>query len=359
LRKFEAGSPKYSLLQNFQLPTSSYNSPYKFLKNFHTSPDLHLHFYSYLKFSLKILNILRLINKDLNQLWLQGRHWKPSFKSETYFKPFKLFKTMARQKGIIKIKGSLGGITFYQKNGQDFSRVSNGPSKERIATDPAFKRTRENNQEFAGASAAGKAMRLGLQGFVAEMADSTLSSTLIKLFRTMINRATTGVRGERPIMIIPNKDLLVDFNFDKSTHFDSVFLAPFSVAVDATRTQVTFSIPDFDTANSVNAPQGATHIRLIGTASVLSSFSFNVNTKKYEATDPDGNTLNSFGVSGLIPIGSMVGGDTIITDVVMPATPISVDSGLLACIAIEFYQMVAGNPYLLSSNNCMKVVDVF
>jgi hypothetical protein len=266
---------------------------------------------------------------------------------------------MARQKGIIKIKGSLGGITFYQKNGQDFSRVTNGPSKERIATDPAFKRTRENNQEFAGASAAGKAMRLGLQGYVAEMADSTLTSTLLKLFRTMIDRATTGVRGERSIMIVPNKDLLVDFNFNKSLHFDSIFMAPFSAAVDATRTQVSFSIPDFNTANCLHAPQGATHIRLIGTASVLSSFTFNVSTKKYEATDPAGNIQHSYGLSGLLPIGSMAGGTTTITTIVMPPSPISVDSGLVACIAIEFYQMVAGNPYLLSSNNCMKVVDVF
>ncbi|HXA01671.1 MAG TPA: hypothetical protein VNW99_06770 [Cytophagaceae bacterium] len=59
-------------------------------------------------------------------------------------------------------------------------------------------------------------------------------------------------------------------------------------------------------------------------------------------------------MSGLLPIGSMMGGTTTITTIVMSPVPILVDSGLLACIAIEFYQMVAGSPYLLSSNNCMK-----
>src|SRR4051812_43587425 len=115
---------------------------------------------------------------------------------------------MARQKGIIRIKGSLGGITFYQQEGESFSRETNGPSKEKIANDPAFKRTRENNSEFTAATYAGKAMRVGLQTYIQEMSDSRVTSSLMKVFRTMLSRATTGNRGQRPITILPNKDLL-------------------------------------------------------------------------------------------------------------------------------------------------------
>ncbi len=185
------------------------------------------------------------------------------FKSETYINPTKLFKVMARQKGIIRIKGSLGGITFYQQEGENFSRETNGPSKEKIATDPAFKRTRENNQEFAGYAVAGKALRQGLQAYLDVMSDSRVTSALMKQFRTMINRSTSGVRGQRPINVVTFKDLLVGFDFNRFTLFNSVFMAPYTLVTNAGRTNATLTVPDFNIANSIHAPQGATHFKII------------------------------------------------------------------------------------------------
>jgi hypothetical protein len=39
---------------------------------------------------------------------------------------------MGRQVGLIKIKGNIGGVSFYKSDGQDLARVANGPSKEKI-----------------------------------------------------------------------------------------------------------------------------------------------------------------------------------------------------------------------------------
>jgi hypothetical protein len=266
---------------------------------------------------------------------------------------------MARQKGIIRIKGSLGGITFYQQEGDNFSRVTNGPSKEKIANDPAFKRTRENNSEFAGATIAGKGMRIGLQTFIQEMSDSRVTSSLMKVFRTMITRATTGNRGQRPITVLPNKDLLVGFNFNNAVHLDSVFQAPFTAVANAGRNAVTITIPDFNTANAIHALSGTTYFKMVGTASVLSSYIFNATTKKYEASDLANNTLNASAVSALIPIGANVGSIITLAPTITPAPVMVATSGLVACLGIEFYQLVNGFPYLLAASNCMKVVNVF
>ncbi|MFN0729367.1 hypothetical protein [Polaribacter gochangensis] len=58
---------------------------------------------------------------------------------------------MAKQKGFIKLKGSLGGLTFYESGGKDIVKTTGGIDKSRIDNDPNFKRTRENMSEF-GAS---------------------------------------------------------------------------------------------------------------------------------------------------------------------------------------------------------------
>lgn len=56
---------------------------------------------------------------------------------------------MARQTGLIKLKGSIGNVTFYTTVAGDLARQKGGIDAERIATDPAFQHTRENGSELA------------------------------------------------------------------------------------------------------------------------------------------------------------------------------------------------------------------
>jgi hypothetical protein len=265
---------------------------------------------------------------------------------------------MAKQKGIIKIKGSLGGITFYQSNGQDLSRTTNGPSKSKINNDPAFARTRENNQEFAGATAAGKALRMGLVQDFDEMADTIATARIMKMCKAAMSRAA-GVRGQRPFQPVTFKDVFVNFPFSEAVSFDSIFLAPYSTVVNAGRTQVTMTIPDFNAGNSIHAPSGATHFKVINLISVLSQYTFNTTTKKYEATDAANNTKNGFAASGFIPLGTSVGAVTTIVAAITPAPVMIPVSALISCVGIEFYQLVSGTQYLLASSNAMKIKDVF
>ena len=55
---------------------------------------------------------------------------------------------MARQKGIIKLKGSIGDVSFYKTKDGYLAREKSGVDKDRIKNDPAFQRTRENGAEF-------------------------------------------------------------------------------------------------------------------------------------------------------------------------------------------------------------------
>lgn len=70
---------------------------------------------------------------------------------------------MARQKGIITIEGTLGNITFFKSQDGYMAREKGGVSAEKIASDPAFERTRENNAEFGRAGKASKLLRTSVK----------------------------------------------------------------------------------------------------------------------------------------------------------------------------------------------------
>jgi len=57
---------------------------------------------------------------------------------------------MASQDGIFKIKGTLGGVTFYKTKDGHLAREKGGIDKKRMAKDPAFKRTVKTEVNLAG-----------------------------------------------------------------------------------------------------------------------------------------------------------------------------------------------------------------
>lgn len=88
---------------------------------------------------------------------------------------------MAQQKGIIKIEGTLGDLTFYKSQDGHLVKSKGGVSAERIATDPTFARTRENGQEFANAAKAGKLLRDAFRVMMLTASDGRVTSRLTKL----------------------------------------------------------------------------------------------------------------------------------------------------------------------------------
>ena len=79
---------------------------------------------------------------------------------------------MSKQKGIIKLVGNIGGMSFYTSGGEYLARTAGGPTKERIATGANFVRTRENNAEFGGSAKVGKAFRTALSSVIQTMGGS-------------------------------------------------------------------------------------------------------------------------------------------------------------------------------------------
>ena len=107
---------------------------------------------------------------------------------------------MARQKGIIKLKGTIGDITFYKTMDGHLARGKGGIEASRIQNDPNFQRTRENNSEFGRAGAAGKLLRTAFRTMLQTATDTRMVSRLTKDMVAVVKADATSIRGQRNVL---------------------------------------------------------------------------------------------------------------------------------------------------------------
>lgn len=265
---------------------------------------------------------------------------------------------MSKQKGIVKLEGNLGGISFYVSDGKYLARVANGPSKERIANDSAFKRTRENNKEFGGSARAAKALRLSMGGLIQTMAGSRFVSQLTALFKSINLKSTTGTRGKRPIRASEHKAMLKNVEFNKKISFNTVFSAPFTLSNSVDRNEGVITLGAFTPDNVVNAPSGATHFKMVSAIGVISDYLHDDGTNSYEPIVPDQDALGATDFSSMLPLDQNVS-SLVLTATLAGAPVIDAECTVIQTLGIEFYQKVGTDFYLLAQDNAMKIVNAF
>lgn len=168
---------------------------------------------------------------------------------------------MAQQSGIIKLKGTLGGISFYKTSDGYLAREKGGVSAQRIASDPAFQRTRENNAEFSTAGKAGKLVRNALQVLLQNAKDKRCVGRLTRVLLSVVKTDAGNARGERKVQD-GNMRFLHDFDFNENGKLGSTFFTPFVSALDRTTGDLSLQIDSYQAAVRIAAPQGTTHYRL-------------------------------------------------------------------------------------------------
>jgi hypothetical protein len=130
----------------------------------------------------------------------------------------------------------------------------------RIATDPAFVRTRENGAEFGNAAMAGKLLRDTLRSLSMNTADSRVTSRLTKILAQVKNLDTTSNRGERNVaagLATPaGKLLLKGFNFNIKAALGAVLHKSLRLMTVSGE----IIVDELSPLNDVSIPQGATHV---------------------------------------------------------------------------------------------------
>ena len=107
---------------------------------------------------------------------------------------------MGKIEQVVGFTGSVGNLTAYKMRGVDgiVVRQKGGVSKERIQNDLNFHRTRENNAEFGGRSAASRSIMNALFP-LKPLADYNIAGPLNALLRPIQVADPIGARGQRSV----------------------------------------------------------------------------------------------------------------------------------------------------------------
>ncbi|WP_026899436.1 hypothetical protein [Daejeonella oryzae] len=168
---------------------------------------------------------------------------------------------MARQKGIIKLKGTIGDISFYKSKDGYLAREKGGVDATRIASDPAFVRTRENGAEFGRAGSAGKLLRNALRNVIKNASDPRVTSRLTQALVKVVQADLVSVRGLRNVLD-GELELLTGFEFNVNGKLGSTLFVPYTATIDRVTGEAVLSIPAYVPLNSIGSPVGTTHFKL-------------------------------------------------------------------------------------------------
>lgn len=248
---------------------------------------------------------------------------------------------MARQKGIIKIKGTLGDITFYKTQDGYLVKEKSGVDGKRIATDPAFQRTRENGSEFGRAGKAGKVLRMAFRPILIKCADNRMVGRLTQSMIKVLQADAVSERGLRNV-IDGETELLVGFEFNIRGKLSNSLYAPYAAQIDRVTGELTIDILSFIPTNMIAAPSGCTHFKVISGGA--------------EIDFENGSYIIATSETAVLPWN---GTATAAINQVNAVTANSTKPLFLA-LGIEFYQEVNGQMYSLNNGafNPLMLVSV-
>lgn len=248
---------------------------------------------------------------------------------------------MAKSSGLIKIEGTIGGVTFYKTADGQFAREKGGVSREKIMRDPSFERTRENMSEFKIAVKNGKKLRDSLRYFIRKSHDRHVSSRLTQVMSRIAKTDSSSMRGLRNaalgLQTNEGKSLIENFNFNKGAELGSILFKTWTL--DTVTGVISFG--SIDPLNDIAVPEGATHFSISGAMEIMDFTSGNYDLQYT-------NVVNAIIGTNPVPV---------------TLTPNALPTGTgntFFFLKVEFFQEVNGVQYALrdEKHNAVAVVGV-
>jgi hypothetical protein len=248
---------------------------------------------------------------------------------------------MAKQKGIIKLEGTLGDITFVKTADGYIARERTSLSGDRIKNDASFQRTRENNSEFGRAAQTGQVIRTAFRPLYSGIADSRMTGRLTKELMRVLRTDALNQRGQRT-PADGELGLLQGFNFSRDASLSSKLYVQFETAIDRTAGTATITLPLFAPGKMVSSPSGATHFRLVSGIAQIDFANGAYSLDQARSTE--------------IPVNNVAEVQQQLQTTFDPGT----EDSLLLAFGIEFMQLVNGQQYPLNDGgySALAIVQV-
>jgi hypothetical protein len=168
---------------------------------------------------------------------------------------------MAQQDGIIQLRGTIDKLNFYRTGDGYKARKTTSVTKERIASDPRFERTRENMDAFSKAGTAGKLLRNALRPIAKNASDGRVTSRLSKQMAKVIKADVTNPRGKKNVLD-GETELLTGFEFNARGKLTGTLFVPYEAVIDRVSGTAQVKLPPFVPKKMIASPAEATHFQL-------------------------------------------------------------------------------------------------
>ncbi|HLW32162.1 MAG: hypothetical protein WBA61_08805 [Aequorivita sp.] len=248
---------------------------------------------------------------------------------------------MAKQAGIIKLKGTIDDISFYKSADGHLARAKGGVDKNKILHSASFARTRENMSEFGRAGQGGKLLREAVRPLMQFSKDRLLTSRLTTKLLAIVKSDPVNARGMRDLQE-GNFNLLKGFDFNINAKLGTTFHGKFLPDFDRVTGEATIDLAAFKATERIVSPLGATHYNL---AMGVAELDFVEEAFVYDEMK-----------MGILPYDNSDVLATTLTASVSPGSPFHT----VLVFGIEFYQEVNGEMYSLRDGafNALRIVHV-
>lgn len=106
---------------------------------------------------------------------------------------------VAKLKGVLKITGKLGGLSFYEMKGKIIVRKPGGFDGIKIRTEEKFVNVRNNASEFGRCSKFGGKLRRVLQPFLGDLKETHLHGRMAKMLHEIMKMDRHSEKGARTV----------------------------------------------------------------------------------------------------------------------------------------------------------------
>ena len=163
---------------------------------------------------------------------------------------------MAKNKGPLKLSGSLGEITFRDTREGNIASQKSSLTRERVRTDPAFERSRLAAQTFKQAACAAGLIRRTFLPLLTDCTDTRFAGRLTARVRKIIQEDSENRAGEQ----LGFSDLteLVGFECNKLQSFSAVCYLGLNINHKISEQKLNITVAGMK-ANADSLPVGITH----------------------------------------------------------------------------------------------------
>lgn len=187
---------------------------------------------------------------------------------------------MAKNQGIVRLRGSIDGVTYTEGVNGRISRSKSSLDKTKMDSNPKFNVLRLYQKELRTFSKYGALLRIGITSELKQVKASRGTQRLNKILYRIKEEDKTNRMGERQVseglQTAKGKSMLKSFDFYGKTNVSALLGKRF----DLDMASGIFRIPEFNPAYDVFAPKNVSHVQFRALIIGLDAATLEVSVKR-------------------------------------------------------------------------------